>query len=671
MKNLYVLIALSIGFLGFAQEKASEAELLQLSQELEDEYLEAKKIADIKYADHPVPEGAAFQGMVHNIPVYVASDSQSQIKSMEVDRLYDGSVPNLNATGAGLTGYIWDGGKARVTHRELEGRAINSESTGNNSSHATGVASVMIGAGISNNAKGMAFESDLKIFNFTNGNTTSEMTAQAALSVNQNYMVSNHSYGSLCGWSYNSSQSRWYWYGYPAISETESVLFGFYTNIDRAYDLIAYKNPQYSFFKSSGNNHGEGPNGTVDHYAYDMSGNWEFFSGVYRPKDCNNTGGYDCLAFSGGVAKNNILVGAIRPISGNGGRYMQPSDVIATNFTSFGPTDDGRIKPDVVAIGQNVYGATNVSNSSYGSWDGTSFSAPAAAGVGLLLQQVKNDYDGGWLTSDMTKALLINTAFEAGNAPGPDYRFGFGLINALKAAETIMNVNGDSYTGNHTLYQDAVYEFKITAKGAEPIKATIAWIDVPAVAPTQLILNDRTPMLVNDLDLRIEKNGEIFYPWKLNPDNPAGAAYTGDNEVDNVEQIVIDDPQAGDVYTLTVTHKGNLETPVSPAPPVNYQKFALVINGVDSVLGTKDLTLEGTVVIYPNPVKDMLYIKSDKTLSNTHIRIFDTMGQSFFTKEMKSLSGTEKINLQGVPAGVYMVYIKSNEGVISKKIIKK
>lgn len=671
MKNLYVLIALMIGLFAFGQEKASQAEMIQLSQELEDEYLEAKKIADLKYADHPAPEGASFQGMVYNTPVYVVTDSQSQIRSMDVDYLYNGSVPNLHATGAGLTGYIWDGGKARVTHQELVGRTVNEENSGSDSNHATGVASVMIGAGLNNNSKGMAYEADLKVFNFTNGNTTSEMSGQAALSVNQNYMVSNHSYGSLCGWAYNSGQSRWYWYGYPSISETESVLFGFYTNIDRSYDLIAYRNPQYSFFKSSGNNHGEGPNGTVDHYAYDTDGNWEFFSGVFRPKDCNNTGGYDCLAFSGGVAKNNILVGAIRPIAGGGGRYTQPSDVIATSFTSFGPTDDGRIKPDIVAIGQSVTGATNVSNSSYGSWDGTSFSSPAAAGVGLLLQQVKNDYDGGWLRSDMMRALLINTAFEAGAYPGPDYKFGFGLINALKAAETIMNVNDDSYSGRYTLYQDGDFEFQLTAKGDEPIKATIAWIDVPAVAPTQLILNDRTPMLVNDLDLRIEKNGEVFYPWKLDPDNPSAAATQGDNVVDNVEQIVIDEPEAGAVYTLRVTHKGNLETPLSPAPPVNYQKFALIINGVDAVLGTDDLIQSAEIDIYPNPVRDMLYIKSNEQLNNAQIKIFDIMGQNFYNQEIKSLNGTEKINLQGIPAGVYMVYIKSDKGITTKKIIKK
>src|SRR5690606_38382214 len=136
--------------------------------------------------------------------------------------------------------------------------------------------------------------------------------------------------------------------------------------------------------------------------------NWEQVSGVFRPNNCTANGGYDCLSFNGTIAENSIVVGAIKPIVG-GNRYESPSDVVATDFSSFGPTDDGRIKPDVTAIGQNVYSLDIDSDNDYNpNWSGTSFSSPAAAGVGVLLQQVKKEQTNGaeYLRSDMMKAIL-------------------------------------------------------------------------------------------------------------------------------------------------------------------------------------------------------------------------------------------------------------------------
>lgn len=659
-KNLFLGVFL-VAISGFAQEKVNHSELQKIATEVEAEYKDAIQLEKVKYAGHGSEEGVSFQGFANGIPYYYALDSKNQIASMNVDKLGNNTIPGVAVTGEGMTAFIWDGGKARLTHNEFSGRATQVEFSGSDSDHATGVGAVIIGAGVVPIALGMAPTANLKVMNFTVGNTITEMAYHSNQPENADYMISNHSYGSLTGWSYRGSDG-WYWYGYPHISPTESALFGFYTSNDANYDNVAFNAPQHSIFKSSGNNNGEGPSGTVNHYAYDETNQWVYYTGVYRPRDCTANGGYDCLSFSGSIAKNIILVGAVKPLPGSN-RYTGPSDVVATDFTSFGPTDDGRIKPDVVAVGQNVYAATNTADDAYINWAGTSFSSPAAAGVGLLLQQVKKETGTGYLRSDMMRALLINSANEAGIHLGPDYKFGYGLINALGAAETLLNSNGKSYTNDLILQNNETFTMSFKAVGGEPIKATIAWLDPAGTPLPQLALNDRTPMLVNDLDLRITNGGNTYYPWKLNPDSPASAATQEDNTIDNAEQVFIENPVAGQTYTLTVNHKGNLVN--------GSQNFALAISGVESALSTVDMALNNSVRIFPNPVNDKLNIQIDKNLSNVQIKVFDMMGQTAYLNKFNSLKNTESIDLKHLAPGVYMVYIKSDEGTMTKKIIKK
>ncbi len=84
-------------------------------------------------------------------------------------------------------------------------------------------------------------------------------------------------------------------------------------------------------------------------------------------------------------------------------------------------------------------------------------------------------------------------------------------------------------------------------------------------------LNDPTKILVNDLDLRlISQSGSIYYPWKLNPDIPLSAATTGDNDLDNVEQIYVENLEAG-YYTIQISHKGDIGSG---------QKYSLIVSGM-------------------------------------------------------------------------------------------
>ncbi|RPJ44273.1 MAG: hypothetical protein EHM19_07055, partial [Candidatus Latescibacterota bacterium] len=220
-----------------------------------------------------------------------------------------------------------------------------------------------------------------------------------------------------------------------------------------------------------------------------------------------------------GTAKNVITVGAIHT-----------NNSAMTSFSSYGPVDDGRIKPDIVAGGcQSTYDYSIWSpwpGNQYGSSSncGTSMSTPAVAGALALLLEAWTGAAGGDpgslpaapLPSGL-KAVLLGTATDLGN-PGPDYRFGFGRLNARAAAQFV-------YTS--TIIQDSVtdgsaleWDFTVPP-GLPSLKITLVWDD-PAGTP----LSD--PALVNDLDLELlAPGGSTAYPYVLDPGNPAAAATTG------------------------------------------------------------------------------------------------------------------------------------------------
>jgi hypothetical protein len=83
-------------------------------------------------------------------------------------------------------------------------------------------------------------------------------------------------------------------------------------------------------------------------------------------------------------------------------------------------------------------------------------------------------------------------------------------------------------------------------------------------------------MLVNDLDLRVvTPSGTTNLPWVLNRNAPTNAATTGDNNVDNVEQVSIPNPTNG-TYQIRVTHKGNL---LNDLGQTNYQNVSVLLSG--------------------------------------------------------------------------------------------
>ena len=454
-------------------------------------------------------------------PKYYTTDNREGAITTRTDRVHTDGVAGLDLNGENMIGGVWDGGRVRDTHNLLEDRTTQIDNPGSISSHATHVSGTMVGSGsqVNGQAKGMAPMAELLTYDF--GADEPEMTNAAA----NGLLISNHSYGIA-----SSNVPLWY--------------IGYYDSNARDIDRIVYNAPYYLPICSAGNDRQSGEN----------------------PAD----GGYDYLTDKS-VAKNNIVVAATFEVL----EYEDASDVFMSSFSSWGPTDDGRIKPDISAKGVNMYSASGGSNASYTNMSGTSMATPNVSGSLLLLQQHYNDLNGEYMLASTLRALALHTADEAGFAPGPDYRFGWGLLNTQHAAQVISQDGTESMIITETLDANDVYTYTFKADGTQEISATIAWTD-PAANPLPGGNEDvATPSLVNDLDLRISQDGGVtFLPWVLDVATPTAGATNGDNVVDNVEKIEINTPEAGD-YIVRVSHKGQLLVNDS-------QVFSLVIEGISS-----------------------------------------------------------------------------------------
>ncbi|MDW8209768.1 MAG: S8 family serine peptidase [Cytophagales bacterium] len=468
---------------------------------------------------------------------------------------------------------IWEaGGNVLATHEELVGRITFGDEDRSPSAHATHVAGTMIAAGINPIARGMAFGAKLRSYSSTND--IAEMTTASAAGM----IISNHSYGTISGWNNNTSRSgtpdnpRWEWHGDPTVSGVEDWKFGFYDTRARDIDRLVFNAPYYLPVFAAGNSRTQtGPAVGQPYWQRDPAAQGGFRLIEARPDSISSNNSWNTIPTAGN-AKNILTIGAVNPIP-NG--YTRPADVVMSAFSSWGPTDDGRIKPDLVGNGVAVVSATNTANNAYASMQGTSMATPNISGTLFLLQELYGQQNrGNFMLAATLKALAIHTANEAGEHPGPDYRFGWGLLNAEEAGRAILNRDGTYAIREERLEQGQTFTLQVIASGNGPLKATIAWTDpegtsLPVIRAN---LNNRSPRLVNDLDLRILEGSIVHQPWILDPDRPEAPAARGDNFRDNVEQVVIDNPVPGKTYTIRVSHKGTLRG--------NAQNFSLILSGV-------------------------------------------------------------------------------------------
>nr|MBS0037409.1 S8 family serine peptidase [Saprospiraceae bacterium] len=498
----------------------------------------------------------------NGMPEYYQTNNVQAAISTGTNHLQQGGRTQLDLQGNEMIVGEWDAGAVLQTHQELAGRVTQRDGAQNVHNHAVHVAGTLIASGVRPDAMGMAPEGMLWAHDWSND--SGEMAEAAA----DGLLISNHSYGSLSGWAFGdwSGEDAWHWWGDIEIDETEDYKFGFYNDRAAQWDQIAHLAPHYLIVKSAGNNRNDNHSGT--HFVYDREVDEWVQSDAFR-QPSGGFDGYDCLPTYSN-AKNILTVGAVRSVIGG---YNNPSDVRMSNFSSWGPTDDGRIKPDIVGDGVGLLSSNGNGNASYNSSSGTSMSGPNVAGSLLLIQELHRDLHGVFMWSSSLKGLAIHTADETGNSEGPDYEFGWGLLNSERAAQFLID------PANHNLREEVLLSgdtltINIFSNGVDPVKATLCWTDPPAT-PLPPALNDPTPRLIHDLDMRIKAvsgpdSGTVYYPFILDPANPNEVATTGDNFRDNVEVVFPGVLPQGD-YVVQVTHK-------RPGLRDHSQAFSLLIS---------------------------------------------------------------------------------------------
>jgi len=299
----------------------------------------------------------------------------------------------------------------------------------------------------------------------------------------------------------------------------------------------------------------------------------------------------------------------------------------------------------------NVNSCVATSNTAYdATYSGTSMATPNAAGSATLLVQLySREFSSQRMRSSMLKALLIHTADDVGR-PGPDYQYGWGLLNVKAAADVILahkaslaapkmvddSISNSSKTKNYTYVWD----------GSSPLKATLCWTDPAGTAQTAA--DSRAPNLKHNLDLKITAPDgiTIYQPYTM----PFVGTWTqasmtlnatkGKNNVDNVERVDVPAPTQTGTYTVTVSLDGTLAT--------STQAFSLIVTGASSAEANPPPTVSLT-----SPLNGAAFLPGQNVTLTATAADMATGGQPGSVSKVEFLYGTIVIPAVSTGTGKY------------------
>ena len=445
-----------------------------------------------------VPELAYLQLSEQDAVIWIEQDDPPQEETNNIARVNTRAeelqTAPYNLTGLGVTVAEWDGGQVYATHPDLIGRVFQQDGA-SLSDHASHVSGTVLGTGALQGGtyRGMAPDAYLLSHLWWGSSSEIEIEYNNAVTINA-ARISTNSWGLGVG---------------TPSEATCNANLGGYASANATLDEAIRGNVAafpVTICWSAGNQRGGSPD-----YCGSIGWTWHTI-GIY------------------GAGKNLITVGAVE----SGSSAM-------TSFSSWGPTDDGRIKPDVCGPGCTLRSCS----ASGGYWNacGTSMSTPATAGTIALMLQALQEAGLPYTTvlPSTIKAILINTAIDLGldGFPnGPDFAFGHGKVDGVEAVDKIV-IGEPSYLENLTTTGTShLYDLTVPS-GAERLKVTLVWDD-----PGGTGIGGKT--LINDLDLElIDPFSTTFEPWVLDPDLPNDAATTGIDRTNNVETVEIQSPTPG------------------------------------------------------------------------------------------------------------------------------
>lgn len=364
---------------------------------------------------------------------------------------------------------------------------------------------------------------------------------------------------------------------------------------------------------------------------------------------CAEQGGENILG-TGAVWQNRYPVAPLRTDERAGN-----SEQMAV-FSGRGPTDDGRIKPDVVAPGTWVL-STSSAETDFPGWGlpaddeykylgGTSMAAPIVSGVAAVLRDFYLDTDGHHATAALVKATLINSAVDLldenndgldDNAfPIPNIHEGWGRVDA-QAATDRSHVYKDRTNGLVT-GQQVSYTYDST--GGAPFKATLVWSDAPGSTVAASSLVNNLDLLVIAPDGTTYRGNNFSGGWSL----AAGAADT----VNNVENVFVATAQAG-LWKVTIQ---------APNVPVGPQPFALV---VDNPTGFS-CQADGGVLTWSQANQPKYWTYKSTDGGNTFTWLGKTDGTTTLTDRSAAPGTMYQVHYQGIPRALCTVVAEPPDG---------